>query len=54
MTAADFEAITPDLPTHQQELMTAHPGAPAAGGLDVTGTSGVPVASEANATGYGC
>ena len=28
MTAADFEAISPELPSHDQELQVAHEGRP--------------------------
>jgi hypothetical protein len=31
VTAGDFEAISPDLPSHQAEVMAAHQGTPGTG-----------------------
>jgi len=42
VSSAEFEAISPGLPSHQDEIMTAHQGAPPLAVQDQTHGVGIP------------
>ena len=42
MTSAEFEAISPDLPSHETEVMAAHGGQPTIAEQDRTHGAGIP------------
>jgi len=42
VSSAEFEAISPGLPAHQDEVMTAHQGAPSIAQQNATHGSGLP------------
>jgi hypothetical protein len=42
VTSAEFEAITPNLPSHQAEVMAAHEGQPSVEVQDRTHGAGLP------------
>ena len=42
MTSAEFEAISPGLPSHREELMTGHSGQPSIEEQDRTHGAGLP------------
>jgi hypothetical protein len=46
MTAADFEAISPGLPCHQDELEVAHEGRPTVAEQILTHGAGMPAVDE--------
>lgn len=46
MSSAEFEAISPGLPAHQDEVMAAHQGAPSIAVQDATHGAGLPAADK--------
>jgi hypothetical protein len=46
MTSPEFEALSPGLPSHRDEVMTGHPGQPSVEEQDATHGAGAPVADH--------